>query len=136
MGFKICFQDNLAKRTSLKINEKKIWVIKEKEIAITIICKISFNLHIKITGSLNYARVRIVWERWFHPSLHIRLNMAATVRRKVSDQKQFVQLRTKATIKIKASIQLTIFNQTIKGRLLGGDGVALYYTKSKRQSCR
>jgi hypothetical protein len=52
--------------------------------------------------------------------------MAATVRKKVSDQKQFVQLSTKAIIKMKAAIQLTIFNQTIKGRLLGGDGVALY----------
>jgi len=40
--------------------------------------------------------------------------------KKVSDQKQFVQLGPKAIIKMKASIQLTIFNQTIKRVLLAG----------------
>jgi hypothetical protein len=49
------FLRQFGQKDWFKIYEKKSGAVKQKEIMITIICKISFKLHVKITCSLNYA---------------------------------------------------------------------------------
>lgn len=51
-------------------------------ITMTIIYRISFNLHIKLPCSLNYTPVPIVRGRWFHALLYIWVNMTIAEKKK------------------------------------------------------